>query len=55
VHGGIQQLAFLAPPVSFEVTLENHPQTSEDKVAQRSSQAKVTEVQRLLYGLGQPP
>jgi hypothetical protein len=25
VHGGIQQLAFLAPAVSFEVTLENHP------------------------------
>jgi hypothetical protein len=25
VHGGIQQLAFPAAPVSFEVTFENHP------------------------------
>jgi hypothetical protein len=38
-------LAFLATPVWLETALENHPHTLEDKVAQRSSRAKVTEGQ----------
>ncbi len=34
LHGGVQQLALPAAPVLFEVASENHPYTSEDKVAQ---------------------
>jgi hypothetical protein len=45
LHGGVQQLAFPASPVWFEVPFEDHPSTDEDTVAQRSSRAKITDVQ----------
>ena len=45
LYRGVEQLAFLATPVWLETALENHPHTLEDKVAQRSSRAKVTEGQ----------
>ena len=45
LHGGVQQLAFPASPVWFEAEFENHPSTGEDKVAQRSPRAKITDVQ----------
>jgi hypothetical protein len=45
LYRGVKQLAFLATPVWLETALKNHPHTLEDKVAQRSSRAKVTEVQ----------
>jgi hypothetical protein len=45
LHGGVQQLAFPASPVWFEVEFENHLSTGEDKVAPRSPRAKITDVQ----------
>jgi len=45
LYRGVKQLAFLATPVWLETALENHPHTLEDKVAQRSSRAKVTKGQ----------
>jgi hypothetical protein len=45
LHGSVQQLAFPASPVWFEAEVENHLSTSEDKLAQRSPRAKITDVQ----------
>jgi hypothetical protein len=45
LHGVVQQLAFPAPPVCFEAAFENHPFPGEDKLAQPSSPAKITDVQ----------
>ena len=45
LHRGVKDLSFLPTPVWLRAKLENHPHTLEDKVAQRSSRAKVTEVQ----------
>ena len=46
LHGGVQQLAFPASPIWFDVAFENHLSSGEDTVAQQSSRAKITEVQR---------
>jgi hypothetical protein len=45
LHRGIQQLAFPASPVWFEVAFENHSFTGKDTVAQPSRRAKITDVQ----------
>jgi hypothetical protein len=45
LHAGVQQLAFSPSPIWFEAAFENHPFTGDDKVAQPSPQAKITDVQ----------
>jgi len=45
LHGGVQQLAFPASPIWFEVAFETHPSSGEDTVAQPSLRAKITDVQ----------
>jgi len=44
LHGGVQQLAFPASPVSFEAPFEDHLFTDKDTVAKRSLRAKITNV-----------
>jgi hypothetical protein len=45
LHGGVQQLAFLASPVWFETPFEDHLSTVKTTVAKRSLRAKITDVQ----------
>jgi hypothetical protein len=45
LYRGVQQLAFPASPVWFEAAPEDHQSTGGNTVAQRSPQAKITDVQ----------